>query len=51
MLKLLKLFDPPPPQELGVLKEVEAVCVLDFYVHEAVQRQGVGRKLFEVGVV
>ncbi|MEW5303679.1 MAG: hypothetical protein WDW36_006349 [Sanguina aurantia] len=33
--------------ELGVLKEMEALCVLDFYVHEAVQRQGVGRKLFE----
>jgi GNAT superfamily N-acetyltransferase len=28
--------------------EVEPLCVLDFYVHEAYQRQGVGKALFEV---
>lgn len=30
------------------LREIEPVCVLDFYVHESCQRQGVGKALFEV---
>ncbi|GLC67239.1 hypothetical protein PLESTF_000532300 [Pleodorina starrii] len=29
------------------LKEVQPVCVLDFYVHESCQRKGVGKALFE----
>ena len=29
----------------ATLREVEPVCVLDFYVHESLQRQGVGLKL------
>ncbi|PNH04963.1 Alpha-tubulin N-acetyltransferase [Tetrabaena socialis] len=29
------------------LREIEPVCVLDFYVHESVQRQGMGKALFE----
>ncbi|KAG2442148.1 hypothetical protein HYH02_009636 [Chlamydomonas schloesseri] len=29
------------------LREIEPVCVLDFYVHESCQRQGVGKALFE----
>ncbi|KAG2492028.1 hypothetical protein HYH03_009757 [Edaphochlamys debaryana] len=29
------------------LLEIEPVCVLDFYVHESMQRQGVGKHLFE----
>lgn len=48
---------PAPPafrrrrylQESGSLVEMEPVCVLDFYVHEACQRSGVGRRLLEVG--
>ena len=28
--------------------QLELVCVLDFYVHESVQRQGVGLQLFQV---
>jgi GNAT superfamily N-acetyltransferase len=28
---------------------MEPVCVLDFYVHEACQRFGIGRRLMEVG--
>ena len=30
-----------------VLHEIEPVCILDFYVHESVQRKGYGKKLFE----
>ncbi len=37
-------------QAQGGLHEVEPVCVLDFYVHEDYQRQGVGKQLFEVCV-
>lgn len=32
----------------GTIAEIEPLCVLDFYVHESCQRQGVGRALFEV---
>jgi GNAT superfamily N-acetyltransferase len=32
----------------GAIAEVEPLCVLDFYVHESYQRQGVGKALFEV---
>lgn len=32
------------------LLEIEPVCVLDFYVHESCQRQGVGKALFEVSL-
>ena len=27
--------------------EVTPLCVLDFYVHESTQRQGIGKKLFD----
>ena len=30
------------------LHELDALCVLDFYVHESCQRQGIGKLLFEV---
>ena len=34
------------PSDLSAqLKEVEPICVLDFYVHESCQRQGIGLKL------
>jgi alpha-tubulin N-acetyltransferase 1 len=33
--------------EVGSVKEIEPVCVLDFYVHESCQRSGFGRQLFE----
>ena len=29
----------------ATLREVEPICVLDFYVHESLQRQGIGLKL------
>lgn len=31
----------------GGIKEIKPLCVLDFYVHESVQRGGHGRALFE----
>ncbi|CAD8208191.1 unnamed protein product [Paramecium pentaurelia] len=31
----------------GSIKELQPLCVLDFYVHESVQRMGVGKELFE----
>ena len=31
----------------GALHECESSCVLDFYVHESMQRAGCGKKLFE----
>ena len=34
--------------ETGSFCEIEPVCVLDFYVHEDYQRQGLGKHLFEV---
>lgn len=35
--------------ETGSFCELEPVCVLDFYVHEDYQRQGLGKHVFEVG--
>ena len=31
----------------GHVKEFQPLCVLDFYVHESVQRSGIGKALFE----
>ena len=31
----------------GQIKEITPLCVLDFYVHESVQRGGQGKHLFE----
>ena len=31
----------------GRCHEIAPLCVLDFYVHESVQRKGVGKALFE----
>ncbi|CAD8113097.1 unnamed protein product [Paramecium sonneborni] len=31
----------------GIIKEIQPLCVLDFYVHESVQRKGIGKDLFE----
>lgn len=31
----------------GGVKEIRPLCVLDFYVHESMQRKGVGKVLFE----
>lgn len=33
--------------ELGNMKEINPLCVLDFYVHESLQRAGIGKLLFE----
>jgi alpha-tubulin N-acetyltransferase 1 len=33
--------------ESGQIKEISPLCVLDFYVHESVQRSGQGKQLFE----
>lgn len=33
--------------EMGQIKEIKPLCVLDFYVHESVQRGGYGKALFE----
>lgn len=44
----LQLFCVCVLQANGVIVEVEPLCVLDFYVHESYQRQGVGKALFEV---
>ena len=30
----------------GRIKELNPICVLDFYVHESVQRSGIGSVLF-----
>lgn len=32
--------------EMGHIKEIEPLCVLDFYVHESCQRHGIGKRLF-----
>lgn len=40
--KNLYVFDPN-----GESKQVQAPCVLDFYVHESRQRSGLGKLLFE----
>ena len=34
--------------ETGSFQEIEPTCVLDFFVHEDYQRQGIGKLLFEV---
>ena len=31
----------------GSYTEIKPLCVLDFYVHESVQRGGIGKELFE----
>eukprot|EP00283_Hemiselmis_rufescens_P021096 CAMPEP_0173441392 /NCGR_PEP_ID=MMETSP1357-20121228/23935_1 /TAXON_ID=77926 /ORGANISM="Hemiselmis rufescens, Strain PCC563" /LENGTH=263 /DNA_ID=CAMNT_0014406971 /DNA_START=25 /DNA_END=812 /DNA_ORIENTATION=+ len=31
----------------GKMAEIDPLCVLDFYVHESVQRGGIGKQLFE----
>jgi alpha-tubulin N-acetyltransferase 1 len=33
--------------EVGNVKEIEPLCVLDFYVHESCQRSGYGKYIFE----
>jgi len=33
--------------ENGNIREINPLCVLDFYVHESVQRGGHGRAIFE----
>lgn len=33
--------------EIGNIKEISPMCVLDFYVHESQQRNGVGKILFD----
>jgi|TARA_B110000305_G_C19200396_1_gene520910 alpha-tubulin N-acetyltransferase 1 len=32
----------------GNIKEIKPLCVLDFYVHESMQRGGHGRALFDL---
>eukprot|EP00471_Norrisiella_sphaerica_P013263 CAMPEP_0184503326 /NCGR_PEP_ID=MMETSP0113_2-20130426/51829_1 /TAXON_ID=91329 /ORGANISM="Norrisiella sphaerica, Strain BC52" /LENGTH=345 /DNA_ID=CAMNT_0026892809 /DNA_START=126 /DNA_END=1163 /DNA_ORIENTATION=+ len=32
---------------VGRIRELNAMCILDFYVHESCQRQGIGKTLFE----
>jgi alpha-tubulin N-acetyltransferase 1 len=32
----------------GAIKEIKPLCVLDFYVHESVQRGGQGKVLFDL---
>ena len=32
---------------MGTYQEIKPLCVLDFYVHESVQRLGIGKELFE----
>lgn len=32
---------------VGQIKEIQPLCVLDFYVHESVQRGGYGKLIFE----
>jgi len=31
----------------GSVREFQPLCVLDFYVHESVQRSGIGKTIFE----
>lgn len=31
----------------AVMQNIKPRCVLDFYVHESLQRQGIGQELFE----
>jgi len=34
-------------RETGAMKEISPLCVLDFYVHESIQRGGYGKIIFE----
>eukprot|EP00951_Prasinocladus_malaysianus_P010605 scaffold78004_cov45-Prasinocladus_malaysianus.AAC.1 len=34
-------------QDSGALKEITPLCVLDFYIHESCQREGLGHMLME----
>ena len=34
-------------RETGQIKEISPLCVLDFYVHESIQRGGYGKMIFE----
>lgn len=36
-----------PQDDNGTMIEKETMCLLDFYVHESVQRQGLGLDLFK----
>ena len=38
---------PLHPQQRGLDPGAEPLCVLDFYVHESMQRRGIGRRLFD----
>ena len=33
--------------ESGHIKEINPLCVLDFYIHESVQRGGYGKAIFD----
>lgn len=33
--------------DTGAIKEIKPLCLLDFYVHESMQRGGHGKQLFE----
>jgi len=46
-LALLKTGDKSLYINSGALTQIKPRCVLDFYVHESLQRQGVGQTLFE----
>ena len=46
-LGLLKTGDKSLYISAGVMTNIRPRCVLDFYVHESLQRQGVGQALFE----
>lgn len=37
----------PPKDRNGAHNEAEPLCVLDFYIHESLQRHGYGRQLFQ----
>lgn len=34
--------------DLGIIKEISPLCVLDFYVHESQQRTGIGQVIFKL---
>lgn len=40
-------FVCPPQDRNGAHNEAEPLCVLDFYIHESLQRHGYGRELFQ----
>lgn len=42
--KRLWIWPPEGPSQ----QEITAMSILDFYVHESVQRMGVGKQLFQV---